>query len=146
MIRNQYIQDLVEYARQFLGRSYIYGSNGPDTFDCSGLMCFLLRREGLVGEKEDLSASGLYDKFKRSGQHQSAPYPSGTLLFYGRSQESITHVALVIDAYHVLECGGGNEKTDSTEKAKALGACVRERSIHHRSDVVRAVQPPYPFF
>lgn len=144
MVRNEYFQDLVEYSRQFLGSGYVWGTNGPNTFDCSGWVCFLLRREGLVGGKEDLSASGLFLKFKNQ-EKQTAPYPSGTLLFFGQSETAITHVSMVIDAFHHSECGGGNEKTDTVEKALALGACVRERPIKSRSDIVAAIRPAFPW-
>lgn len=120
----------------------MYGANGPDAFDCSGWVCFLLKREGVLREKEDLSASGLFLRFKNK-QRQPPPYRSGSLLFFGRSEDDITHVSIVIDAHHHSECGGGNSKTDSVEKALALGACVRERPINSRSDLVAAIFPGY---
>lgn len=36
-------QDIVDYAYQFLGRPYVWGATGPDTFDCSGLTSYVYR-------------------------------------------------------------------------------------------------------
>lgn len=35
--------DLVQDARSYLGRPYVYGANGPNSFDCSGLTCRIYR-------------------------------------------------------------------------------------------------------
>ena len=36
-------QDVVNYAKQFLGCKYVYGAAGPNTFDCSGLTSYCYR-------------------------------------------------------------------------------------------------------
>lgn len=33
----------VNYAKQFLGRPYVYGATGPNSFDCSGLTSYTYR-------------------------------------------------------------------------------------------------------
>ena len=147
MLRSEYSQELIEYARRWIGLPYIWGGNSPldGGFDCSGFICWVLRREGLVGEHEDLTAQGLHAKFKKNGVLYlwTNSLTSLTLVFYGKSVDDITHVAMVTDQYHVIEAGGGNSGCDSAEKAKALGACVRERPINHRSDVVAALRPVF---
>lgn len=34
-------QAIVDYAKQFLGRPYVYGAAGPNSFDCSGLTYYV---------------------------------------------------------------------------------------------------------
>jgi cell wall-associated NlpC family hydrolase len=145
MLRSPYTEELIQYARHFLGRPYVYGANGPNAFDCSGFVCFVLRRSGVVNE--DLAAQGIYDKLKKTGTSFTKRdlAPPGSLLFYGKDNTSIDHVAITTDLHHVIEAGGGNSRTDSVEKANQLGACVRERPINHRSDLVCAVYPRYPW-
>lgn len=138
------LDDLITYANSFLGRPYIYGANGPDTFDCSGFICEILRSVGLVRAHEDLTAQGIFDKFKIE-QIPIMSISKGALLFYGRNSRDISHVALAINAYSVIEAGGGNTSTDSLEKARKLNACVRQRGINLRSDLVAILQPPYPW-
>ena len=37
---------IVEYAKQFLGVPYVYGGNGPKSFDCSGFTSYVYRHFG----------------------------------------------------------------------------------------------------
>jgi hypothetical protein len=39
--------ELLDYARKFLGRPYVYGAAGPDEFDCSGLVTFVFKHFGI---------------------------------------------------------------------------------------------------
>lgn len=38
---------IVDYAKQFLGRPYVYGANGPDSFDCSGFTTYVFKNYGV---------------------------------------------------------------------------------------------------
>ncbi|MGI6200169.1 MAG: peptidoglycan-binding protein [Christensenellales bacterium] len=40
-------QQVVDYAKQFLGVPYVYGGNGPNSFDCSGLTSYVFRQFGV---------------------------------------------------------------------------------------------------
>ncbi len=39
--------DIVAYAKKFLGRRYVYGGNGPNSFDCSGFTCYVFKHFGV---------------------------------------------------------------------------------------------------
>ena len=38
---------LIDYAKQFLGRPYVYGANGPNSFDCTGFTCYVYKNFGI---------------------------------------------------------------------------------------------------
>lgn len=38
--------EIVAYAKQFLGRPYVYGANGPNSFDCSGFTKYIYAHFG----------------------------------------------------------------------------------------------------
>lgn len=38
---------LVDYAKQFLGKPYVYGANGPNSFDCTGFTCYVYKNFGI---------------------------------------------------------------------------------------------------
>ena len=40
-------QQVVEYAKQFLGKPYVYGGNGPNGFDCSGFTKYVYSKFGV---------------------------------------------------------------------------------------------------
>ena len=39
-------QQVVAYAKQFMGVPYVYGGNGPNSFDCSGFTSYIYRHFG----------------------------------------------------------------------------------------------------
>ncbi len=45
-----------------VGKPYVWGSNGPEGFDCSGLIVFGLRQVGLLRAHEDLHSSTLIER------------------------------------------------------------------------------------
>ena len=40
-------QQVVEYAKKYLGCKYVYGASGPNTFDCSGFTMYVLKNFGV---------------------------------------------------------------------------------------------------
>lgn len=41
-------QQVVEYAKKYLGCKYVYGASGPHTFDCSGFTMYVLKNFGVT--------------------------------------------------------------------------------------------------
>jgi cell wall-associated NlpC family hydrolase len=39
-------QEIVEVAREQIGKPYVYGTQGPNTFDCSGLIYWIYKKIG----------------------------------------------------------------------------------------------------
>ena len=94
--------DIVAFARGFVGYPYVYGGNGPSSFDCSGFVLYVYRHFGY--------------SFSRGAQEQ---YLDGTPVAYGDLQpgdlvffsssapdssnfRSITHVGLYLgDGYFI---------------------------------------------
>ncbi len=82
-------------ARAELGSPYVYGSEGPDTFDCSGLVQYVF---GVAGIPLPRTAA----QQQKSSTRVSTPQP-GDLVFFG---SPATHVGIyvgngqMIDAPH----------------------------------------------
>lgn len=133
---------LLKYAFSFLGVHYQWGGNNRlEGMDCSAFVNEILRSAGLVKNSEDLTAQMLYDRFERDGTVNK--YQPGSLAFYGESVTKITHVALLINQYQIIESGGAGSNSKSFEDAKRLGAMVRIRHINNRSDLVAVIGPRY---
>lgn len=41
-------EQIVEYAKKYLGCKYVYGASGPNTFDCSGFTMYVLKNFGVT--------------------------------------------------------------------------------------------------
>ena len=85
-------QSVIDYARQFIGGRYVYGSNDPHTgVDCSGFTRYILG-----------NVAGVY--LSRTSSSQSTMGESvsieearpGDLIFYGNGTSSVNHVAIYV--------------------------------------------------
>jgi len=83
--------DVVEYALQFEGYSYVYGTNGPNTFDCSGFVQYVYKHFGysLSRSSSTQANDGVYVS-------KSDLEPGDVLIFRDTSNSRIGHVGLYI--------------------------------------------------
>lgn len=134
---------LRDYAIRFVGKPYVWGGELPAPPDCSGYVQELLRSCG-EDPAGDQTAQGLYDWFETRGRHQIQK--CGSLVFYGQSVRAISHVAMMIDQYRIVEAAGGDSTTKTEADAlKRPGAMVRMRLLDYRRDRVAIVRPHYSF-
>lgn len=133
---------VVEYAKTFLGKPYLYGGDDPLIgFDCSGLVIECLKSVGMF-PLQDMTAQNLYSYFKPTGTLNKAG--PGALCFYGKSTSQISHIAIMINDFQVLEAGGGTSQTDSFDDAVKQNAFIRIRPFMQRKDFVEVIMPSYP--
>lgn len=129
-------------CRAKLGKPYIWGAEGPDAYDCSGLAQSLLERLKL-DPPGDQTAEGLYRHFSRDGRAKvvtAAECALGDLVFFG-SEESIGHVALGWGGGEMFEAGGGGRTTTTVARARKQKAEVRIRPIARRDDLAAVLRP-----
>lgn len=118
---------VVAYAKQFLGRPYVYGSSGPNSFDCSGFTSYVYNH---FGYSLNRSAAGQYSNGTPIDQSQLQP---GDLLIwraYGSSQTA-THVGIYIgnNQYIHASSTGGCIKIDDMNYAASTRYLVGVRRI-----------------
>jgi cell wall-associated NlpC family hydrolase len=88
----------VAEARKQLGKPYVYGGSGPDSFDCSGLTAWSWRAAGVT-----LSHSAYTQWFETTRVPIDKVQP-GDLLFFGDDGvESIHHNAIYIGDGNMIE-------------------------------------------
>lgn len=132
-----------EYALKFVGRPYIYGGDGSGKsyggFDCSGLVLECLWAFGLLPGK-DLTAQGIHGALiKKSVPRMPRMYISADdVLFFGKDDRHITHVAIALDNNFMVEAGGGNSKCRTPGSSTGM---VRVRPISSRKNLVSALRP-----
>jgi hypothetical protein len=85
------VDDLIAYATTEIGKPYVYGDEGPDTFDCSGLMQWVYSHVGVQLPRTARDQQAATAKV-------SNPSP-GDLVFFG---SPATHVGLYIGAGRMI--------------------------------------------
>ena len=129
---------MIVYAKSFLGIAYRWGGNNPvEGLDCSGFVCEVLRSVGIVSK--DLTAQDIYNLLKQ--KQWRSQLAKCSILFFGSSTNKITHVAIALNQYQMIEAGGGNSKTLSDDIAERQNAFVRIRMISSRGDLVACIKP-----
>ncbi|WEV70676.1 C40 family peptidase [Lactobacillus sp. ESL0785] len=83
-------QAVVGLAKNQVGKSYAWGSNGPDTFDCSGLVQYVYQQAGGVNLPRVTT-----DQVKVGTTVQMSQLQPGDLLFWG-STAAPYHVAIYV--------------------------------------------------
>lgn len=136
---------LKEYSMSHLGIPYKWGGDDPMLgYDCSGFVQELLMSAGThPNPKQDFTAQGLYNYFAKHGSYNVCSL--GSLAFYGKSHEKITHIAFCLDQKTMIEAGGGGSRTIDSDMAAKHNAYVRIRPINNRSDLVVCIMPKYKF-
>lgn len=135
-------REIIRELEDCLYAPYVYGGNNPlQGMDCSGLVCWILKRFNLLKKEEDLSAAQLYNRFSKSSETIKNP-KAGALLFFGKRE--ITHVAIAITLTRMIEAGGGDQTTKNRAIATAQGAMVRRQMIAARSDLYAILMPNWP--
>ncbi|SER37803.1 C40 family peptidase [Actinokineospora terrae] len=101
----------MEVALAQRGKPYVWGAEGPSSFDCSGLVLYAYAAAGVSLPH---SSRAQYGYGKAVSRSELQP---GDLLFYGSSAGSIHHVAMYIGGGRIVHAStsGVPVKTDTVE-------------------------------
>lgn len=82
---------IVAYAKTFLGYPYVYGNNGPNSFDCSGFVQYVYKHFGY-----SLSRSSKTQANDGVAVSKSNLQPGDIIIFKNSAQTEIGHVGIYI--------------------------------------------------
>jgi cell wall-associated NlpC family hydrolase len=79
----------VDHAADLIGRPYVWGAEGPDAFDCSGLMQYIFAKVGIELPRRAIDQS-------RVGDRVGPRLEPGDLLFFSTDSRKslVTHVGI----------------------------------------------------
>lgn len=124
--------DLVDIALLYFGTPYVWGGNKPEEgLDCSGFVSEVLRSAGYINEA-DRNAQMLYDELSESEGVRSQ-LGRNSLMFFGKSRNEITHVAISMGRKRLIESGGEG-------RVSTVRGYVRIRPDSYRSDLVAVLK------
>jgi cell wall-associated NlpC family hydrolase len=98
----------VKYALAQLGKPYVWGNEGPDSFDCSGLVWAAYRYAGVTMQAR--TARAQYYSTRVVPPNQMLP---GDLVFFGPDKsdpESIHHVGIYIGGSRIVHAPTAGDK------------------------------------
>ncbi|HET6875913.1 MAG TPA: NlpC/P60 family protein [Jatrophihabitans sp.] len=79
---------IVAEAARHLGQHYVFGATGPRAFDCSGLVYFVYRKEGVRVPRQAQA------QFRAAHRLRRAQARRGDLVFYHERNGFTFHVAI----------------------------------------------------
>ncbi|MBR4309247.1 MAG: S-layer homology domain-containing protein [Oscillospiraceae bacterium] len=97
------LDDLVAYALSFKGYPYVYGGNGPNSFDCSGFVLYVYKHFGYSFTRR---ASTQYHDGLKVSKNELVP---GDLVFFHDNTSYITHVGLYIGENQFIHAANPNQ-------------------------------------
>ena len=106
------LNDLFREAEKHLGKPYVYGSNGPDTFDCSSFVCWAFTHSGVL-DMPRTSAQEVYNRYCEYIEPEEAR--AGDLVFFQGTYNShslITHIGIYAGNGRMIHAGSPVEYTD----------------------------------
>jgi len=90
-------QKIVSLAYSKIGSAYVYGTEGPNTFDCSGFVYWVVNNSGITGLSVPRTSIDLYNKYKayNVGTSIANARPGDIILFSNNGAASgICHSAI----------------------------------------------------
>ncbi|MBE6927313.1 MAG: hypothetical protein E7467_02285 [Ruminococcaceae bacterium] len=84
------LEDLVAFAKSFVGYPYVYGGNGPNCFDCSGFVLYVYKHFGYSFSR------GAQEQYLDGVHIAKSDLRLGDLVFFSGNGYAITHVGLYI--------------------------------------------------
>ena len=130
-------------ALQYLGVPYIWGGNSPlEGFDCSGFVCELLKAQGFLYHKSDLTAQGIYNYLNYRKWLPFGGPQLGGVCFYGDQTNRVRHCSMALNETMMIEAGGGAKAIKTRLDAEEINACVRVRAIKYRKDYLKCLNLP----
>ena len=98
---------ILEEAKKHLGKRYIWGANGPRTFDCSGFTCYVCRKNGVSLPRTSVRQAEIGNKLKRK------ELKAGDLIFFDTSKGRkgiVNHVGIYIGNDKFIHASSGAGK------------------------------------
>ncbi len=113
----------VQLALDKLGSTVLWGKDGPDVFDCSGLVCWSLLAVGGPDLRDTHRAQDLSDETPDLLTANGSAPMAGDLCFYGDSPGHVSHVAIWLEGGKCLSADGATSRITTLKEARAKPSC-----------------------
>lgn len=119
--RTHTLSDIKSISEKYLGKRYVYGGNGPNNFDCSGFVSYILN----TYYKDYLQEKGI--NLPRVSRQQATvgtvvkrdQLRVGDLVFFNGSRGTINHVGIYIGNNEFIHASSGGNMAVITSSLNA---------------------------
>lgn len=94
---------VAEYAKQYVGYSYVYGGSGPTSFDCSGFTMYVFKQFGISLPHNAVTQSNYGAYVSKENL-----VPGDLVIFNDYSNTSIGHAAIYIGNGRIVHAANSN--------------------------------------
>lgn len=112
--------EVVKIAKEQIGKPYVWGASGPNSFDCSGLVvyCYKHTTKPGIGRPD---AQGLYGMCEKV----SSPKPGDLVFFTGtyKTSKYITHVGIYVGDNKMISAEGDEVQYASNPSGRSSFVC-----------------------
>ena len=133
------LPSVITIAKGFIGKPYVYGSQGPNSFDCSGFVRYVFSKTGVISGVNDIdkiprTASGIYSSPNTNKISFNEIQP-GDMVFF-KSGSKISHIGLISNVsnnekdekiFHMIHASSSSGIQD-TEKTNYTKTGVNKNS------------------
>lgn len=131
--------DVVDVAARLIGRPYVWGAEGPNAFDCSGLTHYVFQQIGFQIPRRAVDQSAFGDRISRLRR--------GDLVFFSTDtrRSLVTHVGIYEGGGVMIDASKshGRVRRDNLQEEYWAARYMGARRV--TSDIDGAVgQPPEP--
>lgn len=98
-------EEVVAYAKQYLGCKYVYAGAGPSVFDCSGFTMYVYKHFGYSMGHSAVTQAGVGSYVSKSNLQ-----PGDLVIFNNESNTSIGHVGIYVGSGSFIHASSGSGK------------------------------------
>ncbi len=106
MNRTRDISKLVDFAKKNLGKPYVYGADGPNSFDCSGFTSYVYKSFGIKLPRSSMEQVQVGKRISKED------LTAGDLVFFDTAEKNdgtISHVGIYMNGGYFIHASSGSK-------------------------------------
>ena len=103
------IDSFLASARAQLGKPYVWGAAGPDSFDCSGLVTYALRQAGSSTGRLNAAGFSQNNSWQKISNMDEME-PGDLIFYYNKTRSKVGHVGIYVGNGMMVDASSANGK------------------------------------
>lgn len=96
-------------AKNQVGKEYVLNASGPDEFDCSGLVCYVLNECGIAVDRKDCAGYAQNEDWSKI--ESLSDVKAGDILFFHSANSSdIQHAGIAVSSKNMIDASSSHRK------------------------------------